>query len=113
GFFRLDRARLAPPRRRLERGRDVGELLHALPDGGDVGGRFRAERGRKSGQARLVPVDAVGADDVVENPALLGPAPHRGRVRARGAVRVRAGDLPHIMPKKVVPAPWRLYYASL
>src|SRR5712692_12028164 len=32
GFFRLDRARLAPPRRRLERGRDVGELLHALPD---------------------------------------------------------------------------------
>ena len=55
---------------------DVGHLLHALADDREIriglvaAGRVQIER------ARLVPVDAVSADDVVDEPALLDKALH-------------------------------------
>jgi len=67
---------LSPPRHRLERRRNVGHLLDALADTRDVGAALRAAGARDVHRARLVPVDAVGADDVVEQPALLLEALH-------------------------------------
>ena len=62
---------LAPARHRLEGGADIGHLLHPLADAGEVGVGLVAARPVHVERARLVPVDAVGADDVVEQPALL------------------------------------------
>jgi hypothetical protein len=61
---------------RLERRADVGHLLHPLADAGEVGIGLVAARTAEIERARLVPVDTVGADDVVEEPALLLEAPH-------------------------------------
>ena len=77
---RFDRPRFPPSRHRFECRRDIGEFLHARADRRDVGGGLRTQRRRQSGQARLIPVDAVRTDDVVEDPALLVEAPH-GRCR--------------------------------
>ena len=54
--------------------RDVGVFFDALADALKVGIGFGAA-GRVVGDAaRLIPIDADGADDVVDQPALLGPA---------------------------------------
>ena len=87
---------LAPARHRLERRRDVGHLLDALADAGDVGAALRSARARDVNRARLVPVDAVGADDVVEQPALLLEALH---MRLAALVHDRLRDALHeILP---------------
>ena len=67
---------LAPARHRLEGRADVGHLLHPLADAGEVGVGLVAAGAVEIERARLVPVDAVGADDVVEEPALLLEAAH-------------------------------------
>ena len=74
---------LAPLGGALERRADIGHLLHAGADRGEIRVGFDAARRGQIDRARLVPVDAVGADDVVERPALLGEA-----LRGRGAVRL-------------------------
>ena len=73
GGFRLG---LAPAGDRLEGRPDVGHLLHPLADAGEIGVGLVAARSAQIERARLVPVDAVGADDVVEQPALLLEAAH-------------------------------------
>ena len=55
---------------------DVRHLLHPLADAGEVGIGLDAARPMDIKRARLVPIDAVGADDVVDHPALLVEAPH-------------------------------------
>ncbi len=67
---------LAPACNRLEGGTDIRHLLHALADAGEVGVGLVAARAVEIERARLVPVDAVGADDVVDEPALLLVAAH-------------------------------------
>ena len=56
---------------------DIGHFLHTGTDGSEVGIGFDAARGGKIDRSRLVPVDAVGTDDIVERPTLLGEAPGR------------------------------------
>src|SRR5262249_24716568 len=67
---------LAPPRHRLEGRADVGHLLHALADAGEIGVGLVAAGTAEIERARLVPVDAIGADDVVEEPTLRLGAAH-------------------------------------
>lgn len=67
---------LTAARHRFERRRDVGHLLDALAHAGDVGCALHAARPADVDRARLIPVDAVGTDDVVECPALLAEAAH-------------------------------------
>ena len=66
----------APARHRLECRADVGHLLHALADHREIGIGLVAARAAEIERARLIPVDAVGADDVVDQPALLDKALH-------------------------------------
>src|SRR5215475_7028451 len=73
GGFRLG---LAPACHRLERWADVRHLLHALADAGEIGVGLVAARTAEIERARLVPVDAVGADNVVEEPTLRLEAAH-------------------------------------
>src|SRR5262249_23136835 len=68
--------RLAPPRHRFEGRADVGHFLHAFTDAGEVGIRLDATRPVQVERARLVPVDAAGADGIVDQPALLDEALH-------------------------------------
>src|SRR5947199_5785570 len=73
---------------RLERRGGVGELRDALAERGEVGvGLGTAGHGKIDG-ARLVPVHPDRADDVVEQPALLGPAPRQRPVSGSGGVCV-------------------------
>src|SRR5215813_1240121 len=74
---------------RLERRGRVGKLRDALAEGGEVGvGLGTAGHGQINGPW-LVPVHSDRADRVVEQPALLGPAPCRGPgVSAGGGLRV-------------------------
>ena len=67
---------LAPARNRLESRADIRHLLHALADAGEIGVGLVAAGAVEIKRARLVPVDAVGADDVVDEPALLLVAAH-------------------------------------
>ena len=90
GRFRL---RLAPARNCLEGGSDVGHLLDALTDAGEIGGSFDAARSVEIERAWLVPVDAVGADDVVDEPALLLEPAH---MRLPALVQNRLGLADHV-----------------
>jgi hypothetical protein len=76
GLLRRRRPCLAPACRRLEGRRDVGVLLHPLADRRHVGKDLGSDRAHQAGQAPLIPFDAVRANDIIEDPALLGPAPH-------------------------------------
>src|SRR6516162_4977595 len=67
---------LAPARDRLEGRADVRHLLHPLADAGEIGVGLVAAGTAEIERARLVPVDAVGADDVVEEPTLRLEAAH-------------------------------------
>ena len=58
----------------LEGGRGVGVFLDARANGDEIGVGQRAARRGQIDRARLVPIHAVGLNDVVELPALLGPA---------------------------------------
>ena len=82
---RLRGARLGLPtlRGRLESGRGIREFLDALSDRREVCIRLHATGRAQIGRARLVPIDAIGTDDVVDEPALLDPA-----ARARGSLRI-------------------------
>ena len=64
----------APPRGGFESRANIGHLLDALADGGEVGVRFGAAGRVVIDAARLIPVDADRADDVVDQPALFDPA---------------------------------------
>src|SRR5262245_44535562 len=90
---------LAPARDRLEGGPDVRHLLHPLADTRKIGVRLVAARAAEIERARLVPVDAVGADDVVEEPALLLEAAHV-RLAARVENRLRWIDDVHRMSSR-------------
>ncbi len=67
---------LAAPRHGGERGSDIGHLLHPLADAGKVGIGLNAAGQMNVERSRLVPVDAVGADDVVDEPTLLVETAH-------------------------------------
>ena len=58
---------------------DIGHLLHPLADAGEIGIGLDAARRMDIERARLIPVDAVGADDVVDEPALRVEAGHGRR----------------------------------
>ncbi len=58
---------------------DIGHLLHPLANAGEIGIGLDAARQMDVERARLVPIDAVGADDVVDQPALLVEAAHARR----------------------------------
>ncbi len=60
---------------------DIGHLLHALADAGKIGIGLDAARQMDVERARLVPVDAVGADDIVDQPALRVETAHLRRRR--------------------------------
>src|SRR5262249_2935886 len=53
---------------------DVGHLLYPGADRREVGIGLDPARGGEIDRTRLVPIDAVGANDVVERPALRGEA---------------------------------------
>ena len=74
GFLGETRALLAAARGRFEGRADIGHLLDALADRGEIGERFDAARRLQIERARLVPIDAVRLDDVVDRPALLAEA---------------------------------------
>src|SRR6202008_2804525 len=67
---------IVPARDRLEGGADVRHLLDPLADAGEIGVGLVAAGTAEIERARLVPVDAVGADDVVEEPSLRLEAAH-------------------------------------
>jgi len=59
-----------------ERGPDVRHLLHPLADTGKIRVGLDAARCIQIKRARLIPVDAIGADDIVEQPTLRVEAAH-------------------------------------
>ncbi len=71
GLFGALGLRFAAHRDRLERRRDVGHLLDPLAHDMDVGLAFHAAWAGDVDRSRLIPVDTVGADDIVEQPALV------------------------------------------
>ena len=80
---------LAPARDRGEGQPDIGHLLDPLADAGEIGVGLDAARPVDIQRTRLVPIDAVGADDVVDEPALgIEPA------HARRAAMSRTGGNP-------------------
>ena len=98
GFMRL-RARLAAPRRGLERRGDIVEFPHPLADGGEIGVGLRPAGGVIGDGARLVPIHADGADDVVHQPALLHPAPRSFHAMGLG-IFVRVGTHAGLLRRK-------------
>src|SRR5437764_2590488 len=62
---------LAPFGGAFESGADIGHLLHAGADRGEIGIGFDAAWRGKIDRARLIPVNSVGANDVINGPALL------------------------------------------
>src|SRR5262244_2249440 len=98
GFLGRFRLGLAPSRHRLEGRADVRHLLHPLADAGEIGVGLVAAGTAEIERARLVPVDAVGADDVVEEPTLRLEAAHM-RLAALVQNRLRWADhVHHIHP---------------
>ena len=79
-FAASSRPRFPPPRHQFKGRRDVGEFLYARADRRDVGCGLRAQRRRQSRKARLIPIDAIRTNDVVEYPSLFVEALH-GRCR--------------------------------
>jgi len=69
---------LAPFRHAFEGRADVGHFLHARANSGEIGIGFDAAGRRQIDRSRLIPVDAIGPNDVVERPALLREALGRG-----------------------------------
>jgi hypothetical protein len=69
----LGRARLglSPLRGAFERRPDIGHLLHPRADRREIRIRFRPAWRRQIHRSRLVPVNAVGADHIVQRPPLL------------------------------------------
>jgi hypothetical protein len=64
--------------RSLERQGDVGIFLHSLTNDGEVPIGVETARTVETDAPRLVPIDAVGLDDVIDHPPLLTLAPrHR------------------------------------
>ena len=76
---------LAPFRRAFEGRADVGHFLHARANGREIRIGFHAAGRRQIDRSRLIPVDAIGPNDVVERPALLREALGRGRDLCLGA----------------------------
>ena len=62
---------LATPRYRGKGRTDIGHLLHPLADAGKIRVGFNAARRVDIERPRLIPVDAVGANDIVDQPALF------------------------------------------
>src|SRR5262249_55675634 len=105
GRFRLG---LAPARDRLECGTDIRHLLHPLADAREIGVGFDAAWSVEVERSWLVPVDAVGADDVVDEPALLLEPAH---VRLAALVEYRLGLADHvhrILPLVAAEGPTRM-----
>jgi len=77
---------------------DVGKFLNARADGSNVVRGFGAQRRRKPRQARLVPINAIRAYDIVEHPALFLKALHRRRrypvrLGRRRCLRIERGEV--------------------
>ena len=62
---------LAAARHRRKGRTDVGHFLHPLANAGEIGIGFDAARQMDVQRARLIPIDAIGPNDVVDEPALL------------------------------------------
>jgi len=92
--FRLGGARLglAPLRRAFEGGADIGHFLHAGADRGEIGVGFDAARRGEIDGARLIPVDAVGANDIIDGPALLRESFGRGGASCLGVRAVARAE---------------------
>src|SRR5262249_59799067 len=87
----------APARDRFESGTDVRHFLHPLADAGEIGVGLVAAWTAQIERGRWVRVDAVGADDVVDEPALLLEAAHM-RLAALVQNRLRRADHVHRIP---------------
>src|SRR4051794_24391301 len=99
GLFSTLGLRFAAHRDRLEGRRDIGHLLDPLAHDMDVGLAFHAAGAGDVDRARLVPVDTVGADDVVEQPALVLEPLH---MRLAALVHDRLRDALHeILPRSL------------
>ena len=81
---------LPPPGGAFEGRTDICHFLHAGTDGSEVGAGFDAARRGKIDRPRLIPIDPVGTDDIVERPTLLGEA-----LGARRAVRLGPCNAAH------------------
>src|SRR5262249_33436041 len=102
GFVRGFRLGLAPSRYRFEGRRNVGHLLDALADAGDVGQSFGPARAGDIDGSRLVPIDAVRSHGIVEDPALVLDPLH---ARLAALVHDRLRNALHEIP------PWSLLAA--
>ena len=71
----------------LEGRADIGHLLHPSADGREIGTRLDAARRRKIERTGLVPIDAVGTNDIVERPTLFGKALSHGLILRAGECR--------------------------
>src|SRR5262249_4503083 len=90
-----------PARNSVECRANVGEFAHLLADAGEIGAGFDAAGRVQIERARLVPVDAVGRNDVVEGPKLVDPAPRarHGRVHSESGVQAWSSPIyPIILP---------------
>src|SRR5260370_17492603 len=74
---------LSTPCSRFEGWRGVREFLDALPDRGEIRDRLDAAGRAQIDRARLVPIDAIGTDAVLNEPPLLDPA-----ARVRGSLPI-------------------------
>jgi hypothetical protein len=82
--------------------RDIGEFFDALSQCRHVADNRRAAGSDQTAGAALIPIDAVGLDDIVERPALVVEPAHDGRPfgvtlgskasRCQSAARARAGS---------------------
>lgn len=90
--FRCARLGLAAPRCTFEGGADIRHLLHPGADRGEIGIRLHPARRGKIDRARLVPVDSVCANDIVDGPALLREAPGHGCGLGLGERRAARGE---------------------
>ena len=99
---------LAPLSRALERRTDVRHLLHAAADRGEVGVGFNTAGRGKIDRARLVPIDAVRPNDVVEGPPQpLCATARRSGNRPRSSVAPRPPSPRSILQlhrRRVVPS---------
>jgi hypothetical protein len=93
--FPLARLGLSSFRGALEGRADVGHFLHAGADGREIGIGLDPARGGEIDRSRLVLVDPIGANDIVESPPLLGETLGRRRTVGFGQRRDPRGDESH------------------
>src|SRR5262249_59713953 len=73
---------LAAARHRRKGRADIGHFLHPLADAGEIGIGFDAAGQMDVQRTWLIPIDAIGANNIVDEPALLLEAAHPRRTAA-------------------------------